>query len=408
MKSSINKFIFFFLVILGFIYFIESNRKPPINWNESYSNVDKAPYGLYVLDQEIDKLFDNRTAITRTTENLYNFFSHKKNDSLSDISVLSIKGYEYIDQYTMEDVLDYVAHGNTVLIFQNYFSGVQGLEVNTINYATQERIDMETLEQLEIPELSVSLTNKNLTTYSFIPKNPSYRVFEMSDELKETAEVLGYSKIKGDKYPNLIRIPEGKGSLILGTEPSMFTNYNMLKSNNHIYIANVLSYVPRGDVFFSVTKVASDDKYESRSILRFILNNPALKWMWYFFLITLVVFVFFTAKRKQRVIPIIKPLANTTVDFTKTVSNLYLQNKDYQDLINKSIIYSLEKIRRKYWIDTTKLDEQFVLSLQAKTGKNKQDINQFVSFVEQFKASPNYASEELLIELNKIIEKIID
>lgn len=402
MKNSINKFIFFFFVILGFIYFIESSRKPPINWTETYSNVDKIPYGLYVLDKEIDKLLDNRTAVTRITDNMYNFFAEKATDSTTSGTVMSIRGHEYISEHSMSDIENYVAYGNTVLIFQKYIDGIRGLETMSMkkryeNYALTEDIN-----------LSVSLTNKNLTSYSFILDNPTFRYFDMSEELKETAEVLGYSKIKGEKFPNLIRIPIGKGFLILGTEPAMFTNYNMLKSNNHIYIAGVLSYIPKGDLFFSVTKIAGDEKYISNSMLRFILNNPALKWMWYFFLISLIVFVLFTAKRKQRVIPIIKPLSNTTVDFTKTVSNLYLQNKDYEDLINKSIIYTLEKIRRKYWIDTTKLNEQFILDLHAKTGKDKQDIKQFVSFVEQFKATPNSASEAQLVALNKIIEKIID
>lgn len=402
MKNSINRFIFFFFVILGFIYFIESSRKPPINWTESYSNVDKIPYGLYVLDNEIDKLLDNRTAVTRITDNMYNFFAEKATDSITSASVISIKGYEYISEHSMSDIADYVAYGNTVLIFQKYIDGIRGLETMSM----KKRYENYTLT--EDINLSVSLTNKNLTSYSFILDNPTFRYFDLSEELKETAEVLGYSKIKGDKFPNLIRIPIGKGSLILGTEPAMFTNYNMLKSNNHIYIAGVLSYIPRGDLFFSVTKIAGDEKYISNSMLRFILNNPALKWMWYFFLISLVVFILFTAKRKQRVIPIIKPLSNTTVDFTKTVSNLYLQNKDYEDLINKSIIYTLEKIRRKYWIDTTKLNEQFILDLHAKTGKDKQDIKQFVSFVEQLKATPNSPSEAQLVALNKIIEKIID
>ncbi len=401
MKSSINKFIFFFLVILGFIYFIESNRKPPINWNESYSNVDKAPYGLYVLDQEIDSLLSENT-IERTEENMYHFFRYKNYDTLQPSSTISIKGYSYIDEYSLNELIEYIAEGNTALIFQNNFSGIEGLTTQTIPLRFEDDFDIDTAE------LSFSLTNKNLTTYSFIPKNPNFIYFNLSDSMRESVEILGYSTINGEKYPNLIRIPEGKGSLILGTEPIIFTNYNLLKSNNHLYIADVFSYLPKGKTYLSVTKLTDNDKYESRSILRFILNNPALKWMWYFFLITLVVFIFFTAKRKQRVIPIIKPLPNTTVDFTKTVSNLYLQNKDYADLINKSIIYTLENIRRKYWIDTTKLDEQFILSLHAKTGKDKQDIKQFVSLVEQFRTSPNYASEELLVALNKITEKIID
>ena len=89
----------------------------------------------------------------------------------------------------------------------------------------------------------------------------------------------------------------------------------------------------------------------------------------------------FNAKRRQRVIPIIKPLPNTTVDFTKTIGNLYYQEGNHQNLIDKKIIYFLERVRNEYLIDTAVLDENFIKKLHAKTGKDIKDIEHLVYLI---------------------------
>ena len=115
----------------------------------------------------------------------------------------------------------------------------------------------------------------------------------------------------------------------------------------------------------------------------------------------------FNAKRRQRVIPIIKPLPNTTVDFTKTIGNLYYQEGNHQNLIDKKIIYFLERVRNEYLIDTAVLDENFIKKLHAKTGKDIKDIEHLVYLINYQKKSYHQSIETDLIEINKAIEKII-
>jgi enoyl-[acyl-carrier-protein] reductase (NADH) len=107
------------------------------------------------------------------------------------------------------------------------------------------------------------------------------------------------------------------------------------------------------------------------------------------------------------VIPIIKPLPNTTVDFTKTIGNLYYQEGNHQNLIDKKIIYFLERVRNEYLIDTAVLDENFIKKLHAKTGKEIKDIEHLVYLINYQKKSYHQSIETDLIEINKAIEKII-
>ena len=142
--------------------------------------------------------------------------------------------------------------------------------------------------------------------------------------------------------------------------------------------------------------------------LHYVLNQPPLKWAWYLLLIGLLIFILFNAKRKQRIVPILKPLPNTTVDFTKTIGNLYYQEGNHQNLIDKKIIYFLEKIRSEYHIDTTILDEKFIEKLHQKTGKNIADITTVVRLINYQRKSYNQSIESDLIDINNAMEKIVN
>lgn len=223
--------------------------------------------------------------------------------------------------------------------------------------------------------------------------------------------VLGYQGKLLDKkivnqHVNYIKVPYRQGYFYLHTQPVAFTNYNLLKDKNYQYAESVLSYLPKGDIFW-YTKGQNNESI-SESPLRYIFSQPGLKWAWLFFLIGMLIFIIFNAKRKQRIVPILKPLPNLTVDFTKTIGNLYYQEGDHQNLIDKKIIYFLEKIRNEYLIDTTKLDDSFIQKLHHKTEKNITDIQELVYLINEHRKSYHGSLEEDLIRINNAIEKILN
>ncbi|HJY13991.1 MAG TPA: hypothetical protein VJ304_14455, partial [Flavobacterium sp.] len=146
---------------------------------------------------------------------------------------------------------------------------------------------------------------------------------------------------------------------------------------------------------------------ESRFFMRFILGNPALKYAWWLLLGGLILFIFFNAKRKQRIVPVIEPLKNTSVDFVKSIGNLYLQEGDFHDMMAKKAQYFLNKVRLDLLIDTQNLDEEFAKKLQLKTGKNIEAINEAVSLIK--KAQDPYSSvmKEDLVRMNKLLDDIL-
>ncbi|MDM1044506.1 hypothetical protein HX004_13545 [Myroides sp. 1354] len=403
MNSSLKKFGLALLILVTCVFFYERGKQQPMHWSETFNNKDKNPYGLYIFDQEAAQLLQAKK-LTRFSSSVFNFLYQPDYDTVKTSNLILISGgYADLDEYTAKHLKKYIASGNTAFIavenpkdsFLKAFGLQNGAEIPDAFGEKTEGV--------------LSLTNQQLTKQKFRVKNSlNPRSFEILDSIKNNVEILGYRLVNDSiKQVNLVRIKHGKGELILSSSPLIFTNYYLLNSNNHLYIESVLSYLPLRDLTYMYV-LKSGELKESSSLLRFIFANPALKWAWYFFLIGLIVFTLFTAKRRQRIIPIIPPVKNTTVAFTKTVSNLYIQSKDYNDLIHKSIIYSLEKIRRIYYIDTTVLDEKFVYHYQLKTNKDKADILAFVNLVNEFRRTSYLATEEDLVRLHQATKKILD
>jgi hypothetical protein len=69
--------------------------------------------------------------------------------------------------------------------------------------------------------------------------------------------------------------------------------------------------------------------------LRYILSVPAYRWAYYVAIFSILIYVVVYARRQQRIIPIIEPFKNLSLEFARTVGTLYYQQKDHRDLAEK-------------------------------------------------------------------------
>jgi hypothetical protein len=87
---------------------------------------------------------------------------------------------------------------------------------------------------------------------------------------------------------------------------------------------------------------------------------------------------------------------------------LYYQEGDHDNIIDKKIIYFLERIRNEYLLDTTKLDDDFIKKLHLKSGKDETDIRELVFLINEHRKSYHGSLEEDLIRINNAIEKVLN
>lgn len=397
MNNTIKIYIVFFILFLAGIIYIDAVKPKPINWFPSYDLTKKDPFGLYVLDKESSGLF-KENEIQKVIKTLYEFFNSE--NALVDVeydysgTIFLVSEKYNLDSKSDKELFYFVGDGNTAFISCKDFPEML---MDSLNFSIDSRLRLS-------DTVNVWMANKNLGSEKYNLNIGAGNIyFSEIDTL--TTTVLGYQGKDNKKEINFIKVPYKEGYFYLHTQPASFTNYHLLKDNHFEYTEKILSYIPEGNLFWLVKD--QNGEIASDSPLRYVLSQPALKWAWLLFLSGMLLFIIFNAKRKQRIVPILKPLANTTVDFTKTIGNLYYQEGDHQNIINKKIIYFFEKIRNEYLIDTTVLDENFEKKLQLKTGKNIQDIKELVWLIKRINGPYYLCVEEDLIEINNAIEKII-
>jgi hypothetical protein len=395
MNRTLKLYIAFLVLIIVGIIVIDSGRPKPINWTPSYTIQDKIPFGLYVFNKEIPSLFPKQK-ITRFGTTVYEFLDPKYRYSDSTYAIkgtlLMISDGNTIDDTSADELLYFVEHGNTAFLSMQSFP-TKLMDSLKFDYSTSISFTDKMQQKL-------SATNVKDQHYNF-GKGSGNVSFSSIDST--TTDVLGYQQTDTVKNANFIRVPYGMGYFLLHTQPAAFSNYVLLKDKNAEYCSALLSYIPKGELFWQ--SFSYNDQHISGSPMRYILSQPALKWAWYLFLIGMFVFMLFNAKRRQRVIPIKEPVPNTTVDFTKTIGNLYLQEGSHHLIIEKKIIYFLEKIRSEYLIDTFQLDETFVKRLHQKTGKDPVLIEKVVRLIQKHR-NQLVSTQADVIEISKAIEKL--
>ncbi len=400
MNRTLKIYIFFLLLLIGGVIYIDAVRPKPVDWTKSYILTDKIPFGLYIFDKESPEVLKNNS-IEKLRETVYEHFEplysydSLVNDYKVKGTIMHINNDYLLDEESTKELFYFVGHGNNAFI-----------SVENLPKIYTDSLHIETDTQFDISQkVLCSLANSNFGNHSYdLSKGAGNYYFSKIDTLKTT--ILGYQQLDKKKEANFIKVAYLNGYFYIHLQPTAFSNYQILKDDHKEYLENVLSYMPKGTLFWMVK--GQNGMLESDSPYRYILSQPALKWAWYLFLMGMAFFIIFNAKRRQRIIPIIKPLTNTTVDFTKTIGNLYFQEGSHQNLIDKKIIYFLERIRNEYLIDTAVLDENFIKKLQAKTGKDTKDIEHLVYLINYQRKSYNQSIESDLIEINNAIEKIIN
>lgn len=396
-SSKIYGFILF-LLFVGIIL-ADINKPKPIDWTLSFGIKDKIPFGLYVFDQEFPKIFKNYK-ITKITKTPYEFLDplFDQDSEVQDYTVkgtfVSICNENLIDNESANELLSFASRGNTVFLSSKNFS-------KTI----LDSLKIKMKEDFEYQDSIYNwLSNKNFAQKKYnLLEGLGTTYFSKIDTLKTA--VLGFQT--GDtSRVNFIKVPYYKGNFVLHTQPAAFSNFHLLKKNHAEYAQNLLAYVPKAAIFWYVKD--QNGTLISDSPFRFILSQPALKWAWYLFLIGMLFFMVFNAKRRQRIVPIQKKLSNSTLDFAKTIGNLYFQEGNHRHLIEKKIIYFLEKIRQDYLMETAVLDDFFVRKLAQKSGKNEEIIAKLVAFINQFRKNNFEIVASDLITCNLLIEQFLN
>ncbi|SNR15960.1 DUF4350 domain-containing protein [Tenacibaculum jejuense] len=375
------------------------------NWRENYQERSKDPFGTYIFANELENLFnDNEFEVL--DEHIYDYLLINPVTTKDQGNYVCVKSYAYqLDKKTIKKLLDFVAVGNTVFLASNSFSSILQKE---LSFETKNLDDIVySIEDLKQLDATLYLNNNQLSPKkTYFDRNLRRNYFESIDSTKTT--VLGTQNINSERdKANFIKIRHGEGHVFLHTQPIVFTNYYLLKDNAS-YVENVFSYLPDRPIFLDTQTKRSKYKKnkEQKSALNFFYKHPSLKWALHVAFFGLLLFLFLNARRKQRAIPELKALKNSTQDFTHTIANLYLKEDNHKNLVTKKITYFLEKVRTKYHLDTQNLNASFIEKLAAKSGNTEHTTKYLINTITTINKRSQCSQEEL-VQLNSLIENFL-
>jgi hypothetical protein len=380
-----------FVGLVLIIFLIENSIPEPVDWTPTFDETHKKPFGTFVIKSELKTFFPRATVenISETPfEKLYYSARYK------DASYILINDYQELDTESIDELLNFAKDGNKVFIssseFSPYLLDTLDVYVDLIDYSLDFSDTVHTF----------GFYNENLkSTYQF-GLGFIYTAFKQWEF--STSQAIGYMYVDTSEYVNYVRVNFGAGSFYLHTQPYAFTNYHMLKDNHNRYASEVFAFLDNETILWDCKQ---EDAYASnRSSLRFVLSNKALAFAWRLGVVGLLLFVIFTAKRKQRVVPVITPLTNTSEEFARTIGQLYLREGNPKDIITKKITYFLERLRTNYMIDTTLLDDEFKNKLHQKTGVDKRTVDRLVDLIIYLNGA-HQVDQIYLLKLNELLNK---
>ena len=213
------------------------------------------------------------------------------------------------------------------------------------------------------------------------------QVSQIETAISENAEAILVEpcSVDGLTTDSLVYMPVamsrrwGKGEVILVSTPLIFTNYGMLDGKNATYIFRLLSQMGKLPIVRTEGYMKETAQVQ-QSPFRYFLAHEPLRWALYLTMITIILFMIFTAKRRQRVIPVIHEPANKSLEFTELIGTLYFQKKDHADLVRKKFSYLAEELRREIQVDIEEVadDERSFHRIARKTGMDAGEIAKFI------------------------------
>lgn len=455
MKSSRN-FLFAMLVLFVLFCLLQVNLPKKFVWSPTFSHVDKQPLGCFVFDSVLTQSLPNGYHVTKKT-----FFQLDQEHAKEKISVLMVVDQQDLKQLDVKYLCNIARRGGKVMVVASS-SLDDGRNADTVVVNELERTFKVKIEEgmfFSLRGILAGLKAHDNDMYDTIYWNnretmyaaQSYRMFynmvggtlfvDSVPKVKRLAYTLstaGYdykhdSLYVGDftrfdtivdkkerieridtfaikKIPAAVSVPYGKGEVIFVSSPLLFTNYGMLEGNTSVYIFRLMSYLADLPVYRTEAYVKTDAMLVAeQSPFREFIKRPPLRWALYLALLGVVLFMIFTARRRQRVIPIMSKPANRSLEFIQLIGTLYYQRKDHVNLVRKKFKLFAEELRKTAGVDISDVntDDSEYLLLAEKTGMNSDRLKKVIRQIRLVLHSEGNISVEEMRSLIDAMDTIV-
>ena len=395
-----DKILIGFVLLLFSLIIISENRQQKINWYPSFAVSHKIPYGSYVAYQEAKDFFGDDFKTVRVSPYVY----LAKNPGAKGTFVFYNSDISF-GKTALKALLNWVKEGNNLLIAAQ---NIEPALLDSLHLDYRIFVNKNFKEALMLdfdnPHLKSSDTVKfDKSSYAYVFK-PIDTV--NTGKYTKLGHFLNTQQAKTDILKsdiNFIDISYGKGHIMLHSFPYVFTNYFILQPYNLSYFNGLLSYINlKKPVYWAVNV---QNGASSNGIFKYIIENPGFLWAYRLLFIGLLLYILFEGKRKQRALPVVEPPKNETLDFTKTIADMYIENNEHKRIALLHIKHFLDFVRYQLHIDILQNRDVLIKKIAQKTKTDITEVEKLFDMIETIQNQKDIKPETILI-LEKQIEKI--
>lgn len=460
-KSTIGIFVALFLGIMALFFYMQKNKKPALLWTETYEekkeNKTKNPYDVSLLREclsgsdfktiDLDKKISE--TLTKDIENTNYVFIGE-----------AIKG----DSADWKALLEYAKKGNTVFWASEFFpkkflnqikeeqdlpndvpeedalpmveESEETAEVDADSQSdssnqVQKRNNQEIYDNYYSESLTMPFYDSTVNVQLFLPDSFIYKsgYFDYFGQSKNESSWTAFNSINvgSFKYPiqklgvidslmNCFSMDCGKGRIIFHSNPILFTNVELAEKDAMQYSSLLFSLLKKGDIYWDKHNRIKEDEARyadahegnapmnkhQKTPLQYILSNNALSWAWYGLLAMGILFLIFSAKRKQRVVPVLAENTNTSLAFIQSIGRLYFNKQEHTSLSRTQYKQWQWFVRQRYSLKTNILDVVFTKKLALSSGIEQEKIQHIIDagiYIEMYEVG-----QGSLIQFHKELE----
>ena len=316
-------------------------------WNPTFLHTDRQPFGCYVFDSVLVQSLPKGYHVTDKT-----LYQLEEESYDGKFAVLAVMDQMNIDKIEAEYAHRLAKRGCKVMIV----SGMDAVADSLFDVSFLWRTDFK-LARLRRLYNDTDLDTIRWMAYPAAYPHSEYRFNHtlMSSFLACDSAATGIDTVATAHLNQPVAMAQryGKGEIIYVSMPLLFTNYGVLDRNTSPFLFRLLSLIAdmpvyRTEAYMDNHEILGDT--ESLSPLREFIKRPALRWALYLALIGVVLFMIFTARRRQRVIPVMEPPKNRTLEFIQLIGTLYWQ-RDRRKKRNhtKTVETNIKSITQKIW-----------------------------------------------------------
>lgn len=356
---------------------------PDLKWQEHYYLESKQPYGTWIFQEMIRRRYPSIPVVLNVQDTTLNSIN-----SCKGLYIL-IGDYVALTESESEELLEFAERGNDVLLIagtlslaldeDHSFSGdMTGLYDSTVTIIYPGDSPFEHT----FTYYHESLTEPVLKYFGALPKEL------WNDDEHTIYGFISDSLIVYDQWTL------GQGRVLLHTIPETFSNLATKQPNYRIHFNKIF------DQFEPDLVILDHMSFHragilSESPLQFILSEKSLRLAYFLLIFTAFSFMLFKSKRRQRVIPTRESNVNTSLEYVKTLSSLFLQQKQHKKLVNHLEDIFNHHLRKRYFLD--RHDENFIAHLVRKSKVSHEEITALLEEFDRAYKKLNVGDEHLVL-----------